>query len=333
MAPHTARPVPCYAAWPAAPARTTTAVAGLAGDRAARCILAGRRAFTGARPRAPRVLAPPSLPADAAWGAQAARMSILDFNVPEGAAAGIENLPLEPVPAAGSPLPLHWARPGVYGVYGADGTLNYVAAVLDVADAVDGHRRVIADPDLVHSVRMMTVDKPDDAPLGTLAQNWLVAHTRDGPGAPVGNTEDGADWRVVQETEPKGGNVYFREGTTEKYAELEIKRILREHKVVLFMKGTQDSPRCGFSNGVLSILRSKLNAENFACVDVLDSSRNVGLRDEIKRYSDWPTIPQLYVNGDFVGGADIVASLNDTGELAEMLEVAEVPLRVSKPRA
>jgi Grx4 family monothiol glutaredoxin len=177
----------------------------------------------------------------------------------------------------------------------------------------------------------MTVDEPDDAPLGTLAQNWVISVTQDGPGAPIGNTNEGAEWRIEEE-KARGGTVYFREGAKDEWAELEIKRILRDSKVVLFMKGTQDAPRCGFSNGVLAVLRSKLSLQDFACVDCLDSQRNAGLREEIKRFSDWPTIPQLYINGDFVGGADIVASLNDTGELAEMLEAAEVPLKAPKAR-
>ncbi len=91
---------------------------------------------------------------------------------------------------------------------------------------------------------------------------------------------------------------------------------VKQHDVVLFMKGTPDAPRCGFSSLAVQIL-DHIGA-SFIGVDVLQDE---ALRDGIKVFSDWPTIPQLYVKGEFVGGSDIVREMFQAGELkALMLE-------------
>jgi len=94
-----------------------------------------------------------------------------------------------------------------------------------------------------------------------------------------------------------------------------IAKAVAEHPVVLFMKGDPDQPRCGFSATVVQIL-DHLGVQ-YAGVDVLQSEP---LREGIKSFSDWPTIPQLYVKGEFVGGADIVREMFSTGELKGFLE-------------
>jgi monothiol glutaredoxin len=94
-----------------------------------------------------------------------------------------------------------------------------------------------------------------------------------------------------------------------------ISKAVTDHPVVLFMKGEPDQPRCGFSATVVQIL-DHLGVE-YAGVDVLQSD---ALREGIKSYSDWPTIPQLYVKGEFVGGCDIVREMFQSGELKPFLE-------------
>jgi monothiol glutaredoxin len=89
-----------------------------------------------------------------------------------------------------------------------------------------------------------------------------------------------------------------------------IAKTVEENPVVLFMKGNPDQPRCGFSSVVVQIL-DHLGVD-FVGVDVLQDE---GLRNEIKAFSDWPTIPQLYVHGEFVGGSDIVREMFQSGEL------------------
>lgn len=95
----------------------------------------------------------------------------------------------------------------------------------------------------------------------------------------------------------------------------EIKKTVEENKVVLYMKGTKDFPQCGFSATVVQILKN-LNV-NFADINVLT---NPEIREGIKEFSDWPTIPQLYIDGEFVGGCDIVKEMFQAQELQELLK-------------
>mgnify|MGYP001312534591 FL=1 len=95
----------------------------------------------------------------------------------------------------------------------------------------------------------------------------------------------------------------------------EIKDIIEKNDVCLFMKGTPDSPQCGFSMAVSNLLKH-LNV-NFKGINVLESQ---SLRQGIKDYSDWPTIPQLYIKGEFIGGCDIVKEMFEKGDLKKILE-------------
>jgi monothiol glutaredoxin len=105
----------------------------------------------------------------------------------------------------------------------------------------------------------------------------------------------------------------------------EIKRAIEEERVMLFMKGTPDMPRCGFSARIAQILNA--SGVEYAAMDILPDPR---IREELSGLSGWPTIPQLFVNGELVGGADIVTEMFETGELAETLGT-ERPQRVETP--
>lgn len=94
----------------------------------------------------------------------------------------------------------------------------------------------------------------------------------------------------------------------------EIDKLIGENPVTLFMKGTKLFPQCGFSANVVAIL-NRMNID-FKDVDVLKDS---GIREAIKQYSNWPTIPQLYIKGEFIGGCDIVKEMFEEGELQKLL--------------
>ncbi|MAE37805.1 MAG: monothiol glutaredoxin, Grx4 family [Pelagibacteraceae bacterium] len=98
-----------------------------------------------------------------------------------------------------------------------------------------------------------------------------------------------------------------------------IQSTIDSNDVVLFMKGSKEMPQCGFSNAVVNAL-SYLDV-NFEDVDVL---QNEEIREGIKVFSDWPTIPQLYVKGEFIGGCDIVKEMFETGELSQLFTEKQI---------
>jgi monothiol glutaredoxin len=104
------------------------------------------------------------------------------------------------------------------------------------------------------------------------------------------------------------------------------KNLIQNHidtnEVCLFMKGTPDAPQCGFSMAVSNML--KILEVNFKGINVLEDQN---LREGIKTFSDWPTIPQLYINKEFVGGCDIVKEMYESGELAKLLETKGISFK------
>lgn len=97
-----------------------------------------------------------------------------------------------------------------------------------------------------------------------------------------------------------------------------IKQQINENNILLFMKGNAELPMCGFSARAVNILKSC--QAKFATVDVLQDEE---IRSGIKVYSNWPTIPQLYIKGEFVGGSDIMAEMFESGELQEIIKQAQ----------
>ncbi|MBP9752578.1 MAG: Grx4 family monothiol glutaredoxin [Proteobacteria bacterium] len=95
----------------------------------------------------------------------------------------------------------------------------------------------------------------------------------------------------------------------------QFKKDISENNIVLYMKGTKDSPKCGFSTAVVKVLEN-LGLE-FKDVDVMEDDR---IREGIKQFTNWPTLPQLYIKGEFVGGCDIVRELYKNGELQEIFK-------------
>ena len=95
---------------------------------------------------------------------------------------------------------------------------------------------------------------------------------------------------------------------------------INDNEICLFMKGTPEAPQCGFSMAVANIL--KVLEVNFKSVDVL---QNQDIRQGIKDYSEWPTIPQLYIKNEFIGGCDIIKEMFENGELKKVLKDKNIP--------
>src|SRR5947207_3167249 len=107
-----------------------------------------------------------------------------------------------------------------------------------------------------------------------------------------------------------------------------IKSAIDENPVILFMKGTPNEPACGFSARTVAVLQSV--GQPFAAVDILPDPR---IRQELSSLSNWPTIPQLFVDGELIGGADIVAEMYQSGELHEALGLEAAEPQATEPEA
>jgi len=94
-----------------------------------------------------------------------------------------------------------------------------------------------------------------------------------------------------------------------------FKKQIAENEIVLYMKGDKESPMCGFSNLVVQILKM-LNVETYLDVNVMP---DIKIREGIKDFTNWPTIPQLYIRGEFIGGSDIVREMYESGELEKII--------------
>lgn len=115
---------------------------------------------------------------------------------------------------------------------------------------------------------------------------------------------------------PAPASLFFRRLLSDETRKA-IDKAIAEAPVVLFMKGTPETPQCGFSRASIQVLGLQgVDPKKFAAFNVL---RDDELREGIKEYSDWPTIPQLYVEKEFIGGCDIIISMHQSGELAQLL--------------
>ena len=103
----------------------------------------------------------------------------------------------------------------------------------------------------------------------------------------------------------------------------EAEKTIKTNDIVLFMKGTKDMPGCGFSAHVIQIL-NKMNLE-YVDIDVLNDEN---FKESMKKFTKWPTFPQLYVKGEFIGGCDIVKEMFETGELLELLNTKGIEVKV-----
>ena len=103
----------------------------------------------------------------------------------------------------------------------------------------------------------------------------------------------------------------------------EAEKTIKTNDIVLFMKGTKDMPGCGFSAHVVQIL-NKMNLE-YIDIDVLNDDN---FKESMKKFTNWPTFPQLYVKGEFVGGCDIVKEMFETGELLELLNTKGINVKI-----
>ncbi|KAK3018042.1 hypothetical protein RJ639_004532 [Escallonia herrerae] len=214
---------------------------------------------------------------------------------------------------------------GVYAVYDENDDLQFVGISRNISASVLSHRKSV--PELCRGVKVGVVDEPDRAALTQAWKSWMEEHIAATGKVPPGNESGNSTW--VRQPPKKKSDLRLTPGRhvqlTVALEEL-IDRLVKENKVVAFIKGSRSAPQCGFSQRVVGILESE--GVDYESIDVLDEEYNNGLRETLKKYSNWPTFPQVFVNGELVGGCDILSSMHEKGELAGSTDSAS-PSKVS----
>ncbi|XVE97105.1 hypothetical protein REPUB_Repub02eG0282100 [Reevesia pubescens] len=199
---------------------------------------------------------------------------------------------------------------GVYAVFDQNDELQFIGISRNTAASLFTHKKSV--PELYCSVKVNVVNEPDRAALTQAWKSWMEEHIQTTGKVPTGNESGNITW--VRQPSEKKPDLRLTPGRhvqlTVSLEEL-IDKLVKENKVVAFIKGSRSAPMCGFSQRVIAILESQ--GVDYESVDVLDEEYNSGLRETLKQYSNWPTFPQVFVNGELVGGCDILTSMLQKG--------------------
>nr|QKY15083.1 monothiol glutaredoxin (GRX) [Polytomella parva] len=247
--------------------------------------------------------------------------------------------------ANGKPNCAVWHLPaesGVYAIFDKEGKLQYVGVARKVSDTIAAHLSDLGS-DLVSAVKVKALDSdpslsgsvPTDAITANVSnrerllsiwKEWMEEAVTNNGEAPPGNLPGDSPWKESAMAAARAASgaqigkppirLTAGKGLTGMTITELIDAVVKDKKAVVFMKGTRQVPQCGFSYRMTAALR-KAKME-FDVVDILDEKHNPGIRDAIKNYSQWPTLPQLYVNGEFIGGTDIIEKMLSSGELMEL---------------
>lgn len=218
---------------------------------------------------------------------------------------------------------------GVYGIFSEDEKLQYIGLSRDIAKSVKGHVEALGIQDagpLISSVYCLEMPgQSKDALKGTW-ERWIREYMDGGGEIPPGNLPEsapGADprWRSRgANSKPQLSLAGVRGITSMQEAYDAVAKSVKTHPVLLFMKGSPAMPQCGFSARASGMLREI--GVPYDSVNVLDEAANPGVRDAVKKFGNWPTIPQLYVGGELLGGADIISEMYASGDLEAELKKA-----------
>lgn len=225
---------------------------------------------------------------------------------------------------------------GVYAIFDESSMLQYIGLSKNIRRSVENHAKSIGPREvsgLISQIRVCEMPGAQKMELKTTWEAWIKEHMDAGGEIPVGNLPEGAPgadprWRSSgPQAKPAlslGGPAGIQ---TPAEALGAVKRAVESNPVIIFMKGTPAMPQCGFSARSVGILKEM--GIPFEAVNVMDEQANGGVRDAVKQYSNWPTIPQLFAKGKLVGGADIMSQLFQTGELERVLKAATTGEEVS----
>ncbi|KAL2658757.1 hypothetical protein GLYMA_03G056300v4 [Glycine max] len=206
---------------------------------------------------------------------------------------------------------------GVYAVYDTNGDVQFIGLSRNIAASVAAHWKSV--PELCGSVKAGVVDEPDRETLTQAWKSWMEEYIKVSGKVPPGNESGNATW--VRQPPKRKPDLRLTPGHHMQLTvplENLIDALVKENKVVAFIKGPRSAPLCGFSQRVIAILENE--GVDYESVNVLDEEYNYGLRETLKKYSNWPTFPQIFVDGELVGGCDILTSMYEKGELASLLK-------------
>lgn len=204
-------------------------------------------------------------------------------------------------------------------MYDKNEKLQYIGLSRKVAVSIANHIQDL--PDYTHSVKVATVPDPSKDNLTAAWKQWIQSAVEANGSIPPGNAPGSQQQWVRKALRAKAElKLTPGKGLQDLTCTVEdlLDSVVKSNKVVAFIKGTRTQPQCGFSHKVLTMLNEART--DYEVVNVLDEQYNPGVREAIKSYSQWPTIPQLYIKGEFVGGADIIEEMNEKGELKQMLQ-------------
>ncbi|KAL9303810.1 hypothetical protein ACSQ67_021073 [Phaseolus vulgaris] len=206
---------------------------------------------------------------------------------------------------------------GVYAVFDKVGEVQFIGLSRNIASTVSAHWKSV--PELCGSVKAGIVEEPDREALTQAWKSWMEEYIKVSGKVPPGNESGNATW--VRQPPKRKPDLRLTPGRhVQLTVPLEnlIDTLVKENKVVAFIKGPRSAPLCGFSQRVIAILESEV--VDYESVNVLDEEYNYGLRETLKKYSNWPTFPQIFVDGELVGGCDILTSMYEKGELASLFK-------------
>jgi Grx4 family monothiol glutaredoxin len=210
------------------------------------------------------------------------------------------------------------ATPGVYAVYDERDALQYVGLSRKVNASVKVH--AFEMPQYCYAVKCMAMPDASKADLQAAWKTWVMEYATTAGGLPPGNAP-GNKLFSERRARPSKACVRLSDGKNPQMSADALKEAIeacvRERKIVAFIKGTREEPDCGFSHRMINVLNELM--VDYDTVNVLDDYYNPNLLFVIKDFSDWPTIPQLYVDGELLGGHDIVNSMHESGELKTQL--------------
>lgn len=208
------------------------------------------------------------------------------------------------------------AAAGVYAVYDSSNTLQYIGLSRKIAVSVANHMQQV--PELVAGVKFTIVEDASREALTDAWKLWVEQAAESTGSIPPGNLPGESRFQS-RAGKPAKPEIRLTAGKPITGITIDglLDQVVKGNRVVAFIKGTRTQPQCGFSHKMLTLLNEA--RADFEVVNVLDEVHNPGLREAIKTYSQWPTIPQLYVKGEFVGGADITEQMSQSGELQQLL--------------